>query len=133
MLLVDVVDDFIDRVNNHTVLRYQLYDGPLTSGEIDFNINFESFFGKFVDPLYIGKAELWNNVPYFYAFNMKNPQADWSSQKFEPFYKSRELARAKEEAETPETEEVIHPPVQMRRPPPKVMEVNYYKLQGGGR
>lgn len=99
LLLVDVVDEFIERVNNHTVLSFQLNQFPLTEDSVDININFESFGGKFIDPLYIGKAQLWDGTSYFYAFNTKNPDADWAQFKFEPFFKSRQLARFKQEAE----------------------------------
>lgn len=118
LLLVDVVDDFIYRVNNHTVLSFQLNQFPLTEDNIDININFESFFGKFVDPLLIGKAQLWFGDSYFYAFNAKNPDADWRMFKYEPFFKSRELARFKEEAESASY-------VQMLRPPMKAQDRNF--------
>lgn len=99
LLLVEVADEFLNRVNSHSILGFQLDHSPLTGEDVDFNINFESFFGLYVDPLYIGKIMLWEGMSYFYAFNIKNPDADWSNQKFEPYFKSRELALAKKEAD----------------------------------
>lgn len=107
LLLVQVVDDFIDRVNNHAVLSFQLDSFPLTANNVDLNINFESFFGLYVDPLYIGKAQLWDSGSYFYAFNNKNLNADWSSYKYELYTKSRELALFKLEADLPYSDEGV--------------------------
>jgi hypothetical protein len=107
LLLVDVVDEFIKRVNNHTIISFQINAFPLTEDSVDININFESFGGIFIDPLYIGKAQLWDSSSYFYAFNNKNPDADWSQFKFERFYKSRQLARFKQEAEMEDSETIL--------------------------
>lgn len=114
LLLVNVVDEFIYRVNNHTILSFQLNQFPLTEDNVDININFESFFGKFVDPLYIGKAQLWFGDSYFYAFNAKNRDADWRMFKYEPFFKSRELARFKEEADMLNVQTLYRPPLKAK-------------------
>lgn len=101
LLMVEIVDEFLKRLNNHTVLGFQLEHFPFTADDLEVKINFESFFGVYVDPLYIGLTWLKSGCVYYYAFDIKDPYADWSHQRFEPYFKSRELALIKKEADIP--------------------------------
>lgn len=101
LLMVEMVDEFLKRLNNHTVLGFELDHFPFTAEDLEVKINFESFFGVYVDPLYIGLAWLKKGCVHYYAFDIKDYYADWSHQRFEPYFKSRELALIKREADIP--------------------------------
>lgn len=104
-LIVTLVEEFLYRVNNHTVLSFQLGSYPFTADDLMVRINFESFFGRYVDPLYIGLIQLSCGCVHFYAFDIKDETGiDWSHDRFEPYFKSRELALIEREVEVPEYE-----------------------------
>lgn len=99
-LLVDLVEDFLREINSDPIAGDQLSVYPFTANNLHIEINFESFFGIYVDPFYIGCIELRNGMARYSAFDMKDERwHSWHS-KVEPYVKSRELAmlgRAAEE------------------------------------
>lgn len=111
LLMVTIVDGFLDLLNRHTELSFQLSHFPFTSADLDVTLNFESYFGLYVDPLYMGRVYLRNGCVYYYAFDIKNINADWWHQKTEPYLKSREFALFKQMAEMPYTEQILNPPL----------------------
>lgn len=102
LLMVEIVEEFLNRLNNHTVLSFQLERFPFSADDLDVKINFESFFGLYVDPLYVGQAWLKCGCVYFYAFDRKDLWLDWDHHRFEPYFKSRELALIKKIADLPD-------------------------------
>jgi hypothetical protein len=101
LMLVELVEEFLRRVNNHSVLSFELECFPLTARDVEVKINFESFYGLYADPLYVGQVWLNCGCVRFYAFDRKNNDIDWDHHRFEPYFKSRELALIKKEADTP--------------------------------
>ena len=101
--MVKVVEGLLLRLNNHTLLSYELSKFPFTAKDINVKINYESYFGLYVDELYVGLSWLQAGCVNFYAFNRKDPTIDWDHSRFEPYFKSRELALLKEEADLPFT------------------------------
>lgn len=112
LLLVHIVDGFLDLLNRHTELSFQLDHFPFMPTDIDVTLNCESYYGLYVDPLYMGRVYLRNGCVYYYAFDIKNLNADWWHQKTEPYFKSREFALFKQMAEMPYTEDLLlNPPL----------------------
>ncbi|MBA2368560.1 MAG: hypothetical protein H0V82_06010 [Candidatus Protochlamydia sp.] len=101
LLMVEVVEEFLDRLNNNTIIGFELEHFPFTADDIDVKINFESFYGRFLDMQYVGLAWLQCGCVHFYAFDRKNLRIDWSHDRFEPYTKSRELALIKREVDLP--------------------------------
>ncbi|WP_068467697.1 hypothetical protein [Candidatus Protochlamydia phocaeensis] len=112
LLLVELVEEFLYRLNNHTILSYELDHFPFTANDLDVRISFESFYGLYIDELYIGLVWLQGGCVHFYAFDRKDQRfnIDWSHQRFEPYAKSRELALLKREADLPFVENKDNPP-----------------------
>lgn len=98
LLLVTVVEEFLHRLNENGLVKYQLAK-PFTEDNLDITINFETFYGRYVDPLYIGIVCLRNGMVKYFAFDIKNNEIDWSHQRVEPYFKSKELAYLKQEAD----------------------------------
>jgi len=112
LLMVEVVEEFLYRLNNNNVISFELSHFPFTADDLDVRINFESFYGRFVDELYVGLAWLQAGCVHFYAFDRKDFSLlaiDWSHDRFEPYTKSRELALLKREADLPFVEQVERP------------------------
>lgn len=99
-LLVGLVEDLLREINSDPIVGNELASYPFTPDNIQISINFESFFGIYVDPFYIGCIEMRNGMVRYSAFDMKDERwHSWHS-KVEPYTKSRELStlgRAAEE------------------------------------
>ena len=76
-IMVDIVEGYIKRMNANAVL-VQLNEGyPFDPSNFYINIDFSSFFGQFVDPLYVGRAELTGDeFNTFYANTALNKWAE---------------------------------------------------------
>lgn len=101
LIMVEVVEDFLYRLNNSDIISYELKHFPFTANDLDVKINFESYYGRYCDEQYVGLAWLQAGCVNFYAFNRKDDSIDWDSHRFEPYTKSRELALLKREADLP--------------------------------
>lgn len=101
LLMVEFVEGLLERLNHHNLLRYELAHYPFTYEDLDVKINFESFHGRYVDPLYIGQAWLQKGCVRYFAFERKDPEADWDHHRIEPYAKSREFALIKKAADLP--------------------------------
>lgn len=113
LLLVELVEEFLYRLNNHTLVSFELNHYPFTADDLDVKINFESYYGRYVDPLYIGLVWLQAGCVHFYAFDRKDNYTylngiDWDHHRFEPYTKSRELALIKRQADLPYIEHIEH-------------------------
>lgn len=113
-VMVELVEELLYRINNNTILSFEVEKFPFTADDLDVKINFESFYGRYIDEQYVGLAWLQGGCVHFYAFDRKDTSIngiDWSSQRFEPYAKSRELALLKREADIPYvTENPENPP-----------------------
>ena len=119
LLIVEVVEEFLQRLNNHTIIGFQLECFPFTADDIEVKINFESFYGRYIDEFYVGLTWLKCGCVYFYAFDIKDQlDIDWSHDRWEPYFKSRELALIKKEADIPEVPIMAQPPIRRPVAPP---------------
>lgn len=104
LILVELVEEFLERLNNHTIIRFELDHFPFTANDLDVKLTFESYYGQYIDELYIGRVWLKNGCTYFYAFDRTDPSQngiDWDHHRFEPYAKSRELALIKRAVDIP--------------------------------
>lgn len=112
LLMVEVVEEFLHRLNNNTIISFELDHFPFNPTDLDVKINFESYFGRYVDEQYVGLAWLQGGCVHFYAFDRKDPSLngiDWSHDRFEPYSKSRELALIKRQADMPYIQHIENP------------------------
>lgn len=112
LLLVELVEEFLYRLNNNTIVSFELDHFPFTANDLDVRLNFESFHGRYVDEQYVGMVWLQGGCSHFYAFNRKDPSLlgiDWDDHRFEPYSKSRELALIKRLADLPYIEHRDNP------------------------
>lgn len=112
LLLVEVVEELLYRLNNNTLIGFELEHFPFTANDLDVKLNFESYYGRYVDELYIGMVWLQGGCAHYYAFDRKDPSLngiDWDHHRFEPYTKSRELALIKKMADMPYIEHRENP------------------------
>jgi hypothetical protein len=114
LLIVELVEEFLYRLNNNSVISFELDHFPFSADDLDVKINFESYYGRYIDEQYVGLAWLQAGCVHFYAFDRKDMSLngiDWDHHRFEPYTKSRELALLKREADLPfVTEETLENP-----------------------
>jgi len=106
LVMVELVEDFLYRLNNNDIASFELDHYPFTASDLDVKINFESYYGRYADELYVGLAWLQAGCVHFYAFDRKDDGIDWSHDRFEPYTKSRELALLKREADLPYVDKI---------------------------
>ena len=115
LLIVELVEEFLYRLNNNTIVSYELDHFPFSADDLDVKITFESYYGRYIDEQYVGLTWLQAGCVHFYAFDRKDTSLngiDWDHHRFEPYTKSRELALIKREADLPytNTESLENPP-----------------------
>ena len=106
LVMVELVEDFLYRLNNNEIISFELDHFPFTANDLDVKLNFESYYGRYIDELYVGLAWLKGGCVHFYAFDRKDDGIDWSHDRFEPYSKSRELALIKRAADLPYVDKV---------------------------
>jgi hypothetical protein len=112
LLMVEVVEEMLYRLNNNSIISFELDHFPFTARDLDVKINFESYYGRYIDEQYLGLAWLQAGCVHFYAFDRKDPSLngiDWDHHRFEPYSKSRELALIKKLADLPYIEHLENP------------------------
>jgi hypothetical protein len=98
-LMVNIVETYLNRLNDDEALAWFAPNGRFTDMNIDVSLVFESFFGKYVDPLYVNTAILQDGDVYYYAYDVYTPNTDVWHQRFEPYRKARLLVDARSGAE----------------------------------
>jgi hypothetical protein len=106
-LLVDMVENLLSRIQR-SFIASNLNPNPLTANQLEIYIDFQSFFGEFVDPYYLGWIALEQGEAYYYAFNLKDPTIEGWDVRHEPYLKSRSIVKLEREAER--NYQVKHPP-----------------------
>lgn len=96
-LLVDTVDELLARLNDE-VLITEAAGGELDPCNLDVYINFESYYGLFVDPTYIGFMSLRDGIVSFYAFDWKECYRDCWKRRLEYYWQSRNIVMFEKEA-----------------------------------
>lgn len=99
LLIVELTEEFLDRLNSGPPLTFECEQFPITAAQLDIRINFESFYGKYCDQQYIGLIWLQNGCVHFFAFDRKDIKLDWDHHRIEPYFKSKELALIKKDAD----------------------------------
>ena len=127
-LIVDVVERLLSMLNTNDILGPQFANYPFSSDNLEIYINFESYYGLYIDaPGYIGWMYLEDGICFYYTFEIKN--ADHESWHFrrEPYSKSREIVVYEREAQD-KFQEVIEPPNPTAFGPERYREIENHKI-----
>jgi hypothetical protein len=76
-VMVETVEGFLGRLNNDPEIAIAFNNVPFTFENLYVSIEYESYFGQYVDPLYVARTELkdsWFTASYAHtAFNERAP------------------------------------------------------------
>lgn len=98
-LLVDIVEDFLKRVNSDSILTSRLCQRYLSPDHLQIEIDFKSWMGRLMDMDYIGWVSLKNGCAGYYAFDMMSQNLDWWHRRNETYAESRAVVMNMREAE----------------------------------
>lgn len=98
-LLVDITEDFLNRINSDGAITALLPTGVLSSDDLEVQINFRCWLGKLVDFDYAGWITLKNGWAHYYAFDMRTNRLDWWQLRNETYYESYKIVQCTREAE----------------------------------
>lgn len=95
-VIVDVVEGLLSRINNTCDLvearRFDAFD-------LEITINYQSFYGRYVDPYYVSWIQLENGVCTYYSFDVRDCVKNCWHYRIEPYLKTREILYCQESAE----------------------------------
>lgn len=97
-LLVDVVEGLLYKLNSDYISP-DIRPWPFTADMLEITIDFESFYVKYDDQMYIGWVVLEDGVAFYYQSNLRNEKLDCWRQHVEPYYKSKSISMAQRQAE----------------------------------
>jgi hypothetical protein len=107
-LIVDLTEALLARINQDGILGQELAIFPFSPYNLEIYITFESYFGKFVDPMYIAWIGMEDAEIYYYTFDpLDNSKNCWHS-RHETYSTSREIVVYQREAEKKYDDK--HPP-----------------------
>jgi hypothetical protein len=93
-LLVDIVNEYVRRFNEHYVLRNELIERPFGPENMYVLITFESYFGRFVDEQYVNQIRMVDGCVTYYAFTAFDPYMDRFEQHSEFYNNTRLIVQA---------------------------------------
>lgn len=99
MLLVDVAEGFLSRINNSPDVGMWMKPSPFTADQLEIYIDFQSFYDAYVDPFFVGWVVLENGMAYYYAYNVRITKFDFWHSRIEPYAKSRSYVEFERQAE----------------------------------
>lgn len=98
-LLVDVVEDILDKVNRSPIVATELQSYPLTPENLEIYVDFLSFYNLYVDPYKVGFITLENGEAKYWASDVKDEQLYSWHYRIEPYFRSREIVQLSRAAE----------------------------------
>ena len=88
-LIVRIVEGLLERLNNDPWLS-EYAGGSFTPRDLYISLELTSYYGKFIDPLIVGRVELCKGLlNCFYAHDAMDPLSVEQHQHFEPYESSR--------------------------------------------
>lgn len=96
-LIVKLVEGFLKRMNSDSNVAGSLHPYPLTADRLKINIEFESFYGRFIDPLYMGRINLEKGIVFYYTHDSLDPDTVHWKQRVEPYDKALRFSRFRNE------------------------------------
>lgn len=97
-MLVDFVEEYLELLNASPDTSAYLAEG-FSASNLQIYIDFQTFWGLYADPMYIGWVVLEDGMVYYYNFDVKNIYDDYWYSRIESYNKSKEVVRLERLAE----------------------------------
>lgn len=107
-LIVEIAEGLASELNSFDHFSRCYHHGDeFTASDFIIWIDFETYFGKYVDPLVIGTILLEGGVTHFWAWNGKKYYGDSWEYRYEPYYKSRQYVLIERQQQAAEYMQVM--------------------------
>lgn len=92
-MIVYLVEGYLARINEHETLKSDLYSYPFTADNLLIHIEFDSFYGEYIDRAYVGRVVIDNGCVYYYDYDGLCQPECWQSHS-ERYDQSYRLSKA---------------------------------------
>lgn len=96
-LIVQLVEGFLGRINTDETIICSLNPFPITADRLRINIEFQSFYARFIDPLYMGRIALERGTVYYFSHDSLDRDTMYWKQRIEPYDKALRFSRFRNE------------------------------------
>lgn len=94
-LIVYVVEGLLARVNENNEVAYDLQSFPLTADRLHIEIEFDSFYNKYINCRSVASIYLHDGFVHYYARDAHDPDTAWFHLRCEPYDKAYRFSRFK--------------------------------------
>lgn len=98
-VLVDVVEEFIDRINQNVRIYPRLGRTPFDASNLEVEIHYDSFYNEYVDLYYVGLTTLRNGDVVYYAADALACDLDCRHKRTETYAQSKNFVTFKRQGE----------------------------------
>lgn len=96
-LLVDIVEGYLKRINDNSILRGQIADRPFTAKNIEVHVTFTSFYVKFDDPMYVQAIILEDGTAFYFNAELEQRTSEYWHKRIEPYSKTLQIVNIERE------------------------------------
>lgn len=96
--LVDLVEEFLETLHANLETSMNLQDN-FSADNLQIYVDFQTYWGLYGDPFYIGWMVLEDGLVYYYDFDVKNRNVDYWYSRIESYNKSKEVVQIERESE----------------------------------
>ncbi len=98
-LLVDLVDEFLDRINSNAIIHSDLSRTPFTASDLEVYINFKSFYNHHIDLRTVGLITLRQGIASYIASDGISCETSCWHKRNEYYFQSRNFVHFKRQGE----------------------------------
>jgi hypothetical protein len=98
-MLVDVVEEFLDRINGNAKIYPYLSRTPITASNLEIYIRFPSFYNSYVDLYMVGFVTLKGGITTFLAGTALDCDSECWQKRSEYYFQSRNFVNFKRQGE----------------------------------
>lgn len=96
--LVDFVEEFLEKLRTNPETAANLVPG-FSADNLRIHVDFQTYWGMYGDPMYVGWMVLECGMVYYYNFDVKLRLEDYWYDRVESYNKSKEIVRLERESE----------------------------------
>ncbi|CRX38750.1 hypothetical protein [Estrella lausannensis] len=96
-VLVDIVEGYLKRINENSILRGQIANRPFSANNIEVHVTFTSFYVKLDDPMYVQSMILEDGTAFFFNAELGQRTSEYWHKRIEPYSKTLQIVNIERE------------------------------------
>lgn len=118
--LVDIVEDFLELINQNSVIAGSLRSSPFTADDLEVHIRYKSFYDEYLALTNIGAASLRKGVTHYYAWEAFDCNVDCWHRRSEFYWQSKNFVDFRREGE------ILYGPNKADGAPSALEDIRYF-------